>query len=79
MESLQDFALLTIAETSRQIHELLEAGPGNGRVFFITLGILLEGLQRWLESPCHEPNFDRHVWKLLRRLNQMVQVRKEGC
>lgn len=79
MDTLQDFALVTIAEVSRHIHDLLHDEKGNGRVFFITLGILFERLQRWLESPCHEPNFDRHVWKLLRRLDQLVQVRKQCC
>lgn len=78
MDSLQDLALAAIVEISRQIHELLEDGPGNGRLFYITLTIRFEGVQRWLESPCHETNFDRHVWKLLRILNQLVQVRKHG-
>lgn len=79
MDSLEEFALAAIAELSRHLHELLEDGQGNGKAFYITLTILLEDLQHWLESERHETNFDRHVWKLLRRLDQLVQVRKQCC
>lgn len=75
MGNARAFALNAVLCILTIVHELQEENPGPGKVFCTTLTILLEGARRWLERPSFNLDDDEKVWKLLRKLELLIQVR----